>query len=287
MSNNDIYQKPQEIITEINMSDEKIPWLIIEGKTDYNFLITKKLPNNPKTIPVNGWESVCETIDGVVEQKISDNVFGFIDRDYREELNIVIKNKNIIVETDYRDIEISIFESEALEKVLREYGSHSKLPKVGDNIDMEKIKKNIYSNAKILGKIRFFIQKNKLEYTIKDLKYESFFDTSSLNICLNKLSNYLNAINKIDFFNVNKINEIVKESLPSKLEDYKFICSGHNVIEILGLSLKKYYGTNDSKNVKKEELEKVFRIGYPNSDFIKTNMYKQLEFLLTSASKVS
>jgi len=69
--------------------------------------------------------------------------------------------------------------------------------------------------------------------------------------------------------------------LPGKLVDCKYLSSGHDVIEILGISLRKLWGTNSSNDVQRQKLERHFRIGYSNHEFAETEMFKKLYKLLS------
>ena len=274
-------QSADEIVTEISMSESQKPWLIVEGDSDGVFFSTKTLDKKPNTIVALGWENVVGVISKVIEESIAKAVFGFIDRDYREELGVVV-DENYIVTTDYRDLEISLFESTSLHRLIVEYGSKFKLPlDSNEEVDLNKVKIKIYSVASKMGRLRYFSLKEGRNYPIKRLDFSKFVDPKTLELNEEKLISQINSKSdtKID---ADILSAILETDLPKRLLDVKNICSGHDVVELLGLALRKIWGTNNSGEVAREKLESSFRIGYSNEEFSQTPMYKKLNALMSA-----
>lgn len=278
---NGLTQSAEEIVTEISMSDSKNPWLIVEGASDGVFFSTKTLSKPSNVVVALGWENVVGVISKIVEESIAKSVFGFIDRDYRDELGIVVQD-DYIVKTDFRDLEISLFESTALHRLIVEYGSKFKLPKASnDCIDIETVKHRIYSVAHEIGRLRYFSLKSGLNFSIKKLDFSKFIDERTLALNKSNLVAQLNSNSK-SRISLSELEEMLVAELPSRLLDSKNLCSGHDVIELLGISLRKMWGTNNSGDVCRERLEKFFRIGYSHEEFSKTEMFNKLSVLLDS-----
>ncbi|MEN8220957.1 MAG: DUF4435 domain-containing protein [Pseudomonadota bacterium] len=274
-----LYQTVDEIVTEIALSQDSTPWLIIEGSNDERFFITRSLPKSPKIISADGWANVLSVVSKVSEESIAASVIGFVDRDHREDVGITIDHDNIVV-TDYRDIEISMFESGALHRILVEFGSPQKLPKLSSGtVDINTVKNSIYEVAEALGRLRFYSLKNDLNLSFQDLNYNKFIDTLSLTINSEILVAQINSKSKSKI-TIDKYNESLSCPLPERLKDCRNLNSGHDVVEILGISLRKKWGTKSAQIINRENLEKSFRIGYSDQEFQDTNMYKTLCTLL-------
>jgi hypothetical protein len=131
-----------------------------------------------------------------------------------------------------------------------------------------------------MGRIRFFSLKNNVNISFKLLDFSKFIDSYNLQI---NIDNLITQINSQKGVGISKemINSALQMQLPGRLVDCKYISSGHDVIEILGISLRKLWGTNNSNDVRREKLEKHFRIGYSNQEFIETEMFKRLSKLLS------
>ncbi|RXJ71761.1 hypothetical protein CS022_19520 [Veronia nyctiphanis] len=267
------YMPPYELVTEIEFSNDPNPWLLVEGGSDAKFFLTKNLPRDPKIQICNGWENVVSVISNNPKtQDTNSVVVGFIDRDYREELG----NKNTlcnIVETDYRDLEISLFESSSLDKLLIEKGSSNKIPKKVGKIDTDEVRKHIYLIAKDLGKIRLGLLRDQNDISLKKIDYSKFIDKKSLNL------NLANLVNQINAKNTNKLDiDYLKSKVDESCEiENQFICCGHDISTILGISLHSLYGNG---KMNQEEVEEFLRSGYEEAIFKDTNMYKKLETLL-------
>jgi len=274
-----LQQNAEEIVTEISMSHSRKPWLVVEGVSDATFFSSKFLFGNPIIVPAYGWENVVGIISKIIEESIVASVFGFIDRDYRNELGLSVNEKFVVI-TDFRDLEISLFESGCLHRILLELGSANKLPKLPcGSIHIEYVKEKIYSTAFKIGKLRYYSLKNSFNFPIQDLDFSKLINPKSLEVINEKLIAQLNSKSK------HKINNEILEAafshdLPESLSDNKYICSGHDVIELLGISLKKLFGSNNSSIVAREQLEQLFRIGYSQHEFEQTSMFQKLNDLL-------
>lgn len=276
-------QSPEEIVTEISMSECIKQWLIVEGTTDGVFFSTKDLPNSPATRVANGWMNVDIVVSKVIEEGIRASVIGFVDRDYREELGIKIDKENIIM-TDFRDLEISLFESTALHRLLVEYGLKQKLPEMPcGTVDVEQIKKQVYEVASDIGKLRYYSQKEQKHYPLKKLNYSKIICKKTLSIDKEKLVAQINSSSDTSKISIDILNSALEEDLPHRLRDVRNLCSGHDVIEILGISLKNKWGSGNSATLARESLERYFRIGYSHLEFSDTEMCRKLNTKLKSS----
>lgn len=222
----------EEIITEIYISNDTTPWLIVEGNSDctfFNGISTQNL----KLISAHGWENVATVISKTLDELKKNNVFGVIDKDFREALGITqtafcIKIKPThIFETDNADL---LFHCDsAAKKVLLAHSSTSKLKDVVQAIDSKKL------------------------------------------------------INHINGKNVDKANishdiwtQAQQAELPNVLQSTQRLCNGHDLMAILGIALKKKFGSNNAKEVEREKIEKDFRLAYSRQDFETTQLYAEL-----------
>lgn len=278
---NSIEQKAEEIITEISMSSKESPWLVIEGNSDNRFFITKELVNNPRPIIAIGWENVIEVVSKVKEEDIHPKVIGFIDRDYREALGINIEHENIVI-SDYRDLEISLFESEALKKILVELGSETKMPMCSSGEpDIDMIRNKVYSVAEVLGRLRIYSLKERLNIPIKKIELSKCINSNTVELDHDKVINHINAKGQSQISS-DDLDKAKSNELPHCITDHRYLCCGHDVVSILGIALKKMWGSNNGNSVSRESMERMLRIGYSSHEFSNTNMFKSLDKLLSS-----
>jgi hypothetical protein len=279
---NGIEQLVEEIVTEIAISTDNIPWLILEGATDEKFFLSR-LPGAVRLLVAHGWENVVKVVNKVNDENIR-GILGVIDRDYREELGIFVLSDNIVV-TDYRDIEVMMFYSSAFRKVVVEKASQNKWPKCANGeIDYEKIRQSIVDIAIPIGRFRFHCQKEGMNAKFSDsesdidfskiIDYKQSFDFTSKYAYVKHLKNKYQKENK--HLEDNDWDQAQKLSLPIRLQDEKFIVSGHELIEIFGLSLRRKWGNKNKNEVTKEKLEESFRLSYPDEEFRKTSLYQEI-----------
>ena len=124
-----------------------------------------------------------------------------------------------------------------------------------------------------MGALRYYSLKEGLNFKLKDLNFTKFISRNNLEINKEKLINQINSKSNVKI-TIDDIDSAFSLNLSGKLDDEKYLCCGHDVTELLGISLRKLWGSNNS--VKKETLESNFRIGYSDHEFEQSNMYKQL-----------
>jgi len=279
---NGIEQSVEEMITEIAMSSDNKPWLIVEGASDEKFFLSR-LPGTIRLFVAQGWENVVKVVNKVKDENIR-CILGVIDRDYREDLGIELHTDNIVM-TDYRDIEVMMFYSSAFRKIVVEKASQNKLPKSSNGeINYEKIRDSIVNIAVPIGRFRFYCQKENMNIKFSDsnsdidfskmIEYQQTFDFKSKYAYVQHLKNKYQKENK--HLKDNDWDQAQKLSLPIRLQDEKFIISGHDLMEIFGLSLRRKWGNKNKNEVAKEKLEELFRLSYPDEAFRKTSLYKNI-----------
>ena len=279
---NGIEQSVEEMVTEIAMSSDNKPWLILEGASDKKFFLSR-LPGTIRFFVAQGWERVVALVNKVEDEKIR-AILGVIDRDYREELGIELHSDNIVM-TDYRDIEVMMFFSGAFRKIVVEKASQDKLLKFPNGeINYEKVRKSIVDIAVPIGRFRFYCQKEDINAKFSD---------SNSDIDFSKILDYQKAFNfKSKYSYVEHLkNKYQKENqhlkkndwaqaqvllLPSRLQDEKFIVSGHDLMEIFGMSLRRKWGNKNKNEVTREKLEELLRVSYPDEEFKETFFYKKV-----------
>ena len=83
--------------------------------------------------------------------------------------------------------------------------------------------------------------------------------------------------------NKTKNSLLNSEDLQKKLNNKKSsnhnpwqVCCGHDLVEILSISLRKLLGTNKASDIEANKLESSLRIGYEKAYFWETELYKNI-----------
>ena len=271
-----------ELITEfLTLTRETKLRIFVESETDVNFFKTHLWDKKIDFYDRNGWEEVNNfLIQWNLELKKSKSsncsVFGVIDRDYHDfsENNIT----DNIIKTDFRDLEIIFFESdETLRKLVNEFFSKNKIPKDKDsNIDLNSIREKIYEIACIVGRLRLgnHVSKKGIVFTKEKESHYDFskFVEKNLTYNIEKFLTHISASNKVMKSEIST----VFEQYPNNICEKKFLCSGHDVIFLLGFSLRNKFGNVDAKTASIEYLEPFIRNSFPTSDFFNTDLAKTI-----------
>ena len=126
--------------------------LIVEGDQD-SLLFEKFIKNdNCRTIPARGKDNALHAIEALEDDNFKGAV-SIVDADFWHILPPNNLSSNILV-TDYHDVEIMIFESEALSQILNEYGSKNKIDKFRNSYK-EDVRQILYNAAFPLSVLRF------------------------------------------------------------------------------------------------------------------------------------
>lgn len=277
-----IEQTPEEIVTEISMSQNK-RWLILEGSSDYNFFCGKNFFNNIVYKDVGGWENVRD----VVEKSYTDtshNVVGLIDRDYRDLTHENPEHPKIVI-TDLHDIENILFESNALNAVYTQYGGRDKLPRRGQPIDIKSIKKEIDKAAIPLGIYRAYCYANKINISFKDLDYDKFIDKNNLSFNIQNFENHLRGkpgnrelISQVKWKEAQSCNWASPDFFVPVL-----IRHGHDLMEIIAISLKKKYGSQKG-SFSHEDTERLFSLAIEEKELQNYSFWNKLNRLLANSN---
>lgn len=280
-----IFSTTQELITEIvQMTKELKPWLIVEGDSDIRFFEQRFNSRKPITYEERGgWEGVVELLTEwhllSETEKNGKTVIGIIDQDYHKAINTVLPKD--IVTVDHRDLEIVMFEcDEALNKILLEFGSKEKIPKIDGQFDLQHVRQVIYSLAYPLSKLRFLNALNK-DINLKFSKPFNFKKIIELNPLCVKHEKLIERISIDSCCPTDQIVTLMANDIVEEWNVHTKIANGHDVISILGKSLQKHFGNvSDSKFIEGDRLEGIFRMAYPNQEFENSNFGKTLMILL-------
>ena len=176
------HQHSDEIVTEIVMSQDGIPWLAVEGDTDERFFRSRNFRCRVKIVVAVGWEGVREVLVKAGRERHAAIVVGVIDRDYRDHSNTQPVVERLVL-TDRRDIEGMMFWSVGFHRVFDECGSREKMPKDERKaIDYGDMRRVIARECEVMGRFRAHCFLSGKAVSFKDLDYLKFVDDRTLRI---------------------------------------------------------------------------------------------------------
>jgi hypothetical protein len=245
-------------------------FLLVEGSTDKVFY--ERFIDNDKCrlTVVSGKPSSKKLVIRVLEILDEDNFQGalsIVDADFDRCLSPLPECSPNLILTDTHDLETLIIQSPALEKLLSEFGSEEKISKL--DRDLRTI---LVECSLSIGYLRWVSQIDELNLTFEGIEFKKFINEKTLK--LNEIDLIRTVQNKSQCFNI-KCEDIQQKIRDRKIEDLDpwQVCCGHDLMDILSLALQKAIGSYDTKEVKRDVLERSLRLAYEAAFFLDTQIY--------------
>lgn len=275
------YRKANAILQKLKPDKKK--WIIlVEGKSDRIFYGKFVLQEKVQVSSCDGCKNLLEIAEVLEERKI-ENFIGILDSDFRRLDNEEINDPKIF-HTDYHDIEISILESRALQDVLNKYINEDRFSAYETSINQSFLKR-VYELSSHLGYLKWANKIDNLGLVFKPerpegkrLKFNKFIDERTLEYISDEaLINYMIQYSNNRDTNVSTRDEIINSYETRKnVEDVdqKQLCNGHDMCQIISLSLKKVIGSN---NVSVDTIEENLIFAYDSIAFKESNLHTELK----------
>lgn len=262
-------------------SDSFSSFLVIEGEFDELFF--NKFTNVDCNIEIGfGYEKVLKILEILNERKFT-KALGIIDADFRILDAEVISIDNILI-TDFHDLEVSVINSDAFKNVLNFHIQKEKFEK--NYSSFSDLRKHLFEIIKPLSYLKWLNIKNKLGIVFKPKESNGKTLDFSKFICINQLSflDFGTLIKTVLDYSNSKVKVAIKaETLEKDLKDFitdvdlNHLCNGHDVIELMCLSLKKHISNLNSKAVSTETIHRELYLAYESSYFQDTKLYTDIK----------
>ncbi|MCI0486402.1 MAG: DUF4435 domain-containing protein [Blastocatellia bacterium] len=247
-------------------------FLIVEGDKDSRFFRNHIEPNQCRTVPANGKDNAIKALD-ILERESFKGVLSIVDTDFDFVEGKLPASQNLLF-TDHHDLEIMLFNSQALEKVLTQFGSAEKIDKFQEQYKKD-IRTVLLEAGRTIGYLRWLSLQQNLGLDFEGLSYGGFLDVSSLEVDALKLIKVVkNHSQKHALDETEILNDL--QGLISVTHDDLHICCGHDLSAILSIALRKALGSNKADDVRAEMLEKFFQLSFEASIFSATRLYASI-----------
>ena len=173
-----------------------------------------------------------------------------------------------IVKPEFHDLETLLMCSQALNRVLGEVGSLSKLESFQRDVVEELIVR-----ALPIAHLRLHSLRNGLNLRFRGLKFSAWIDavTFEFNVSslIEEVKNHSQRLDLALKVLAAGMQEVENENLESRE-----ICNGGDLIEVLSVGLRRVLGTNDASTVNGDELRRYLRLAFSRQDFAASNLFK-------------
>lgn len=221
-----------------------------------------------------GWENLFDAIN-ILSELNQTQVLGYCDKDYSDIVGFSEYNGSIVF-TDENDLETQMICSEALGKVLEEFG---RADRIAAETDREGASPSdlILQWSQATGALRLLSAQNKWNLTFKNMKYK-FVDTNSAELCVVQTVRYVVGRSVRDALpDLSAIEKSVRGCIRSNCS--RKLTNGHDCVVVLGRSLRRCFGSTNRFNTDdgREDLARILRIAYEFAFFQKTRGYKEIK----------
>jgi len=245
--------------------------MLVEGDTDLRLYSRFVASSSCYPIPAHGKYNAIHAL-GLLEADRFPGVLAVVDSDFWRLHGIVPPSANILT-TDTHDLETTLFASEALDKVLTELGSPSKLKRLG-----RPLREVVLRKTMPLGVLRWVSspQMDNLGLNFKDLSIPAFADPVTLQINLDKMLTAVAANSPgtpIDRANVKaRITSLLANASLDPLQ----VCCGHDLVQMLHLSLTRNCGARQCTTLTEPMLDSILRMAYEREEFLRSQLCESI-----------
>ena len=266
------------------MMKNKKFYILVEGSFDVKFY--SQIFDNNKTIikPCNGKETVIDVYNKLNKDNLieSIDVIFILDKDYDFYLDSNIKSEKVFY-TDFHDLDVVLIECGAFEKFIDFDCNKGKLKEFKALNNIEDLKQFIFSSARKIGYLRMISLRDKYNLTFQNIEFKNFINRNTLSINVNNLIAELkNKSQRLDI-DSNEIMYKLQELETNK--DLQHIESGHDILNILAIAMKKVFATNSSNAYCHDTIQDKMLYGCDVNMFKQTNLYKDIKSFCSKNNK--
>jgi|GEM_PF-3182052 len=159
--------------------------------------------------------------------------------------------------------------SNALEKVLTEFGSSKKI------VELRKpIRDILHEIALPIGYLRWLSSpsKDNLLLTFKGLNFDRFLEKETYMINIDNLIIEVKTNSGNSTLDANIIKTKIIALIGEEYDPWQ-ICSGHDMVQILSFGMKNIFGNHKGKIIAPDVLDGIIRVSYEYPDFCLTELY--------------
>ena len=261
------YKGAAEVEVEILMTRQLFggSFLVLEGDDDSRFWRAHTSRDDCEIVIAGGKPSVIGGLTRLASRRFSGAV-GIIDSDCDRLLGVSLTGPNTIY-TDTHDMEGTLLRSRALEKVLAEYGDPAKIKRF-EGRDGCSVRDALLMRAFPLGRLRWYSLLVGAALDFKQLHPIRFVDVATWSFDEDAL---LTAALRQGSLPAKDDLLAQLNSMPSG--DLWDICQGHDMVDMLGLGLKRQLGNG---NPGRDRIASSLRTGMERSELAATRVYGSL-----------
>ncbi|MYH15300.1 MAG: DUF4435 domain-containing protein [Gammaproteobacteria bacterium] len=261
-------RNPQEVANSIRMRRQQHSgtFLVVEGRADRLFFEKFVHQEQCVVIAAGGREPVAEIVSTLVSSGF-EGILGVVDGD---SARIGVTPSDNLLLLDDPDLEMMLIQSTALDNVLLEFGSSGKLAKLQDDV------RDLLIQAAIpIGCFRSLSLDMGLSLTFEGIRYPKFINLQSLELDRHALVHEVKRRSQQANSECGPVLAAIMSAEAGVISAWS-ICCGDDIVSILGLGLRKLFGSKRAGEVSYDTLVRSLRLAYSESEFRGTRICQTL-----------
>ncbi|UPJ95048.1 DUF4435 domain-containing protein [Bradyrhizobium sp. 172] len=238
--------------------------VLLEGDSDVRLFQSLLDVDIGNLVNCFGKENVLRTID-LIDQG---GVLAIVDADFAAILKTGYTSQNI-VQSDFHDFEVVLFNSGALDRLLTEDGSREKIRAVQKT---KSVRELLINSCLHLGCLRLYSQTSGSDLKFKGLRYRFF--GRKLKVDPDEIVKEV-FDHSLKHTGHDEAKAFIKNFSFSTVDPNQLVC-GHDLIAALGVALQSLIGSRNAAHCAVPELESKLRLGFAREDFAKTRTYADI-----------
>jgi len=252
-------------------SQRRITFLLVEGESDFYTLIPFLLAAFCEILVCHAKLKVLAAVSGLDRTREA-GFLAIVDADFDHIEGRASQSPNCIL-TEFHDLEVILLCSSALDKVLRERASSDKLRAFEEEAGGP-IRDVLFDRVQPLGRLRLANERGGWGLRFDGLNYSGYFDRDSLSVDLDRM---IQAVVQRSSTG-HRLGQVRSDfdAQVSEAHDLRLLCTGHDVVAVIGIALRKAIGTAPAQEVAPEALERELRLAFDREAFLTTQIYTAL-----------
>lgn len=245
--------------------------VIVEGSTDMRVYNRFADERSCKLVEGAGKANTIGAIENLDDSGVA-GVVGIVDSDFWRLDGLSPTTPNILT-TDTHDLDTMLLASEALDRVLAEFGSAARIRRL-----RKPVRELLLEVALPLGYFRWLSSPSKenLWLKFKGLCFTQFVDAATLTMDSDRLILHVLTNSKPQGHDHGRIKRKM-QSLYDRTHDPWHVCSGHDLIEILAIGLNSAFGNHRGERVAADDVGALLRLAYQMQDFLHSSLCKAMK----------
>ena len=265
------YLTADDICNQISMNRSvfKGNIIITEGNTDQRLFNKFVDRSESRIIPAHSKDNVCSVVNKMNSRR-DGKVLGIVDRDIDDLKGRLLSPP--IFYTDYRDMEMMLINSPALDGVLLEYGDPDRMDRFVKQYGS--VREVIIASAYHIGLLMYVSYIRGYNLNFKDLNFRSFISRKDLSLDVQEMvQEVIRNTSGCELSFRGVVKDLI--SFESKYPNKVAISRGHDSVDILIIGLKDVFGTYNSSYLNAGSLGGALRLSYTSDLFVKTKVYAE------------